>query len=592
MEWLTEGSGERLQWTLGLGLLVLAAALFERQTRWSRSVLVLAAAGATLGGLVTVSLAVLMERALAAGVLVSCLAYFRKPSLRTSSSAGAGRATQVLILGTVGASLYYVYALFMTRGEGYPLLRSLGEGLRDGHGSWLSLWVAAVLALGATAATLERPAWQRLALCSLPGAVIAALGAKAAGFVLIPTVLVLGGLILPRVLAVRGPLRGPATLALPCIVSGLLFGHSYSARVLSCPPADDPRLELLAQPGEVFRIALGQRGQLALSLREDQRFGWLDPDSEKPEIRFAGAGPLKPPWAAETSQLFGTPEELVYAPSLDGFFGSVIPGDPDAWLPEAQGPTSSWNAAAPRATQGESRVAAGASVIRNVLARLNGDLSHVEDAFGLPGLCWVNTLKWNDSEELLYIGCEEMPGLHRYDPATRGLVDSQLDPRMGDVQDLVFGQGKQQDSLFSISLWRSRFLTELDRESLTIRRQVAIGGTHYHLAYAPEPGLLFASSYYGGRIHVIDAETLELRGSLRGDFGTRAVAVHPGQGLLLASSTYAGTLRIWSLRGEEPEFLRTFQVGGHVKDIQIDPTRARAWTWSQCGLYSIDLSGL
>ena len=33
-------------------------------------------------------------------------------------------------------------------------------------------------------------------------------------------------------------------------------------------------------------------------------------------------------------------------------------------------------------------------------------------------------------------------------------------------------------------------------------------------------------------------------------------------------------------------------MGGHVKDITVDETAGKAWTWSQCGLLEIDLDAL
>jgi hypothetical protein len=212
--------------------------------------------------------------------------------------------------------------------------------------------------------------------------------------------------------------------------------------------------------------------------------------------------------------------------------------------------------------------------------------------FAVPGLCWINTLHWADEEEQLYIGCEDRPGLHRYAPSDRGLLDSQLSPELGDVQDLVFGEGAQAGKIYSISLWRSTKLTELDRSTLAILRQVEIGGMHYHLAYSAERGELFASSYYGGGVHVVDANSMRRVGFLRGDFGTREVVVHEGAGLLLASSTYSGYLHIWSLREDSPRRVASLALGGHIKDILVDPVQPRAWTWSQCGIFELDLAGL
>lgn len=590
MEWATEGSGERLIWVLALGAVVLASALLNRGSLWARPVVYGLALSLALLGLTAVSLATLMERSLALGVLVSVVLAARSLPARSEATAPSGSVTTLLILATLSTTAYYVYALFMTRGEGYPLLQSLGGALRDSGASWTGVWFGAVALLG-LGAGLVRPLPLRIWLRSLvPGILIGSFSSVGAALVLVPSAVLLAAVLIPRLHALSGALAWPARMVFPCLVAGLLFGHTYSARVLACPPSDHPRLQRLATPGEVFRLALGKDGRLALALREDQRFGAIRTDVPEPSIAFAGSGALKPDWRSDGFQLAGTPEELVYAASIDSFFASVIPADPTDFESVATSSMSSWNAGS-----GSSRVdpeRAANSSINNVLARLNGDSSWVEDAFGVPGLCWVNTLHWSDSEDLLYIGCEEQPGLHRYDPEGQGMIDGQSDARLGDVQDLAFGEGELDASTFSISLWRSRFLTELDRGSLEIKRQVAIGGTHYHLAYDPKTQLLFASSYYGGRVRVVDARSMETRASLPGDFGTREVVVHPAARLLLASSTYSGELRLWSLREQEPRLVEQLSLGGHIKDIRVDPRSPRAWTWSQCGLYSIDLSGL
>ena len=285
MEWVTEGDGERLVWVLALGSVLVASALLNRAQRWARLVLVLLALIGTLLGLTTISLAVLMERALAAGSSLALFLYVQNLDGDLQRSAGSNRVTGALILGTAFMTSYYIYALFMTRGEGYPLLQFLGEGIRDTGGSWLSLWSFVVFVVGVAAALLCPPSWLRFALCVAPGIALGSLSSPLAAAVLIPTVVLLGQFLLPRLHAVRGGLAWPARIVFPSLVAGLLFGHTYSARVLACPPDDHPRLQRLAKPGEVFRIALGGEGHLALSLRENQRFGALDPEEQSEQAR-------------------------------------------------------------------------------------------------------------------------------------------------------------------------------------------------------------------------------------------------------------------------------------------------------------------
>ncbi len=550
LEWLTEGDGHRLPVALGAWLFVLtSAALAPPERRWRRAVIAASAAAVVLGEAVAVAVACLMERGLALGVAAGVALWaWRRGTDRVERRPAA----VLLALATISgaAALYTVYAMFMSRGEGYPLLQRLGDGLRRGGTSYFALWACAVAALGALAAAVPGRGARSLIPAALVAAAVGAIGSPAASVLVGPAAVALVAGLVPGLAAVRGPLRGPALGGVACVVAGLLLGHTYAARVLACPGPADGGVRLLSRPGEIFRLARGAGDVLALSLRADQRVGILQPSGE--------VG-----WGADPAP--GIPEELVYAPSRDTFYASFVPFHPEDF---GDGPTAP----------------------NNVLVSLSGDGRRLLDAAAVPDLCWINTLHWSDPEGLLYIGCEDRPGLHRWSPE-RGLRDANLDPRIGDVQDIAFAADGS--VAWTISLWFSRSLTELRRDDLAIVRQVPLGGSNYHLASDPSAARLYASSYYGGRVRVLDARSLRRVASLPAGFGTREVVVEPSRHLLLASSTYSGRLSIWSTEGEgAPRSLGSVQVGGHVKDIALDPARGLGWTWSQCGLLELDLDRL
>lgn len=566
MEWLTEGSGARLRAVLVLWALVLATAIAGRKRAWAKVVLLVSAVAVVAGEAVTVALAVLMERGLALGVAVGVAVWlWRRPPSEEVEARGRAPVLVVASL-AAAASVYYLYAMFMTRGSGYPLLERLGDALRIGGTSFFVPWAVAVGLVAAATLAVQRARLRLLALAVLPGVIAGALGSPLGALVLVPAAVGLTALLGPTLWSVDGPARWPLRLALPAILAGLLLGHTYSARVLACPGPEVEGLELLARPGETFRIARADDA-LVLSLRQERRLARVALDGG--ELTGVMAGPLAPPSSLSRGapgELHGHPEELVAAPEVDAFFASIVPADPRAWAPDGSSDS-----------------------VHNLVATLDGRGEQIIDAFAIPGLCWINTLHWAGPERFLYIGCEEVPGLHRYDPAGAGLLDGNEAPALGDVQDIAFGRGVLADRLFTISLWRSRFLSVLDRATLEITAQVEIGGTHYHLAYDPATQRLFSSGYYAGRVRVVDAEAGRRLASLPGGFGTREVAVHEGRRLLLASSTYDGLLRAWSLDGA-PKLVDAIPVGGHVKDIRVDEEGDRAWLWSQCGLYELDLA--
>ena len=556
LEWLTEGSGERL----GVVLVVWAALAAPAAVfRW-RAFASLTAVPIASMQILLVVLGLLMERGLGLGVAAAAgtaaslgaLPPPRAPHRRLALALGA-------VVGLLACA--YVYSLFMTRGEGYPLLQAAGRAVRGGGFPLLELvCLLAVAAVGAAAW------WRRDSLnVRLLAALGSGLGVAAAARLLLGeggpwgsmlpalalglTVVALGRPLLSW--GAGGPTSWPVRLVPATLIGLMLLGHAYAGRVLRCPADDAPHLRRLGSPSEIFRLKLAGTGAVA-SLREGGQIARVDLATGV--LSPAAAGPI-----GRGDRIEGTPEELVQAG--DRWFASFLSPRPADWL-EADAP---WGIEA-----------------HNALAELDATASAVIAAHGLPGLCWVNTLHWGPPH--LYIGCEDRPGLHRWDPATASLVDANLDPRLGDVQDLALHPDGRR--LFTISLWFSDRLSELSRDDLSVLRQTALGGSHYHLAHDPHRDRLYASAWYGGRVRVLDADTLSRLRPLPVGLGARPVEVLPA-GRLLVASAYDGLMRI----SDGDRVLGRLPVGGHVKDIAYDPARDRAWFWSQCGLFELDVAG-
>jgi len=593
LEWLTEGEGTRLRIALGgtVALALLAATL-----RPTRRVIVPGGALLVAGAqLLVIALAVLMERALAAGLLAGIGVAAALGVLHRAPLARLPRWALALLVGSVGAvACYYVYALFMTYGEGYALLRWAGARVREhgadlltplcvGLGALLVALLAAVLAAGSGRG--GRAA--RLAVAWGAGTAVAWIGHRLAGqpTPLGPTPLVVGvGVALfaagwsPTAGTAPPSVRAlPRLLLLPCLLAPLLIGHTYAARVFRCGPAAAmPGLERVASPGEVFRVTLSRDARVAaLTLRTDSRLGWLTVWPEAGPLQSSDPGPAGWPAGdplAQPGALAGVPEELVYAPSHDLFFATITPepgivGSPTR-VPFDPGPYPT-------------------DTVTNLILVIAGDGARVIEALEAPGLCWVNTLRWSEAEGLLYVGCEDRPGVHRYDPAARAFRDGTHARPIGDVQKIALHP--TDPTLYTVSLWKTPNLTELSRDDLEVTRQTIIGGSHYDVVTDATSGRVFASSFYGSRVHVVDGGDFRRRPSIRAGFGTRALALSADPHLLLASSVYDGTLRVCD--PSSGTTLATLPVGGHIKDIAVDEVRDRAYFWSQCGLFRLDLSG-
>ena len=596
LEWLTEGEGSRL--TVALGVLALAGAAglaLPAKLGWIWRALAVAAAGAML---MVVTIAALMERALAGGLALALLFLLLtgvpgRAALTCSSP--IFRRLAASLLATLGAgACYWVYALFMTYGDGYPLLEWLGALHRDRGVDLLTLYAGAVAVL--LVLCLADLVWPRNDRPTRVPYLIMAGTVGTAASLLLEWLLDLGGpawtplLVVPTGMLLAQALRGgdvshahrtgwirrPLQTLLPLFVLALLLiGHTYAARVFRCPtPADTPHLTRIASLSEVFRVTLfGQRQRLALSARSARRLAWVPVRPGPPGVSYAAAGPARAPHTQPGSpELNGVPEDFVHAPELDRFYVSLTAHAGDKAM------------AMETAT---SQIDLGRTgEINNLLLTVAGDASRVTEVVGIPGMCWLNCVRWSAAERLLYLGCEDRPGLFRYDPTRKLVLDGVIHPDLGDVQDIAFDPGSGR--LFTVSLWKTPYLTEVDQRTLMSRRRVAIGGSHYDVAYDPGSEQVFASAWYGSRVRVVDAKSMKVVGHIPTGLGARALKVAVAQGLLLASSIYDGKLRICDAASGQVR--ASLQVGGHVKDIAVDEQRGVAYFWSQCGLYRLDLA--
>ncbi|MCO4773174.1 MAG: hypothetical protein KDA24_24280, partial [Deltaproteobacteria bacterium] len=360
------------------------------------------------------------------------------------------------------------------------------------------------------------------------------------------------------------PSTWPRRVLLAAVFGVTLVAHSYAARILACPTEGElPFLRKVASTTEIFRIAPGADGRLALSGREGRAVRWLDPSTG--ELGTFAAGPVAaplPPDVPPDGSMAGNPEELVWSEADQAWWATIVPADPFAYMPAGTPPGLE---------------------VHNVLVKIDPEEGAVA-AQGFPGMCWINTL--HAQPDGLWIGCEDRAGVVRV--ADGAVVQQFGPPEMGDVQDIAFAPNGER--LWTISLWLKPNLTEIRRDDFSIAAQASIGGTHYHLAHDPETNRLFATSWYGSRLRVVSAGALRREGSLPLGFGGRAVELDVRRRLLLVSSTYDGLLRVC-----DPDALKVraaLPVGGHVKSIALDEDLGRAWFWSQCGVYELDLDGL
>jgi hypothetical protein len=577
---------------LAIGLAVLGL-VWPAARPWLRG-----ASGALLAiALLTViAIAALLERALAGGLVVALALYARQPGGLAPDPAGLsgserGRRTARAVVAAAGlASAYYLFALVLSRPEGYPILDAVAALARHLDVSLAAVYFADVLGLtlllGILSYRLGARPGRRDGLALLAGGLATFVlawfleGRRAdllGGFGLLEGAGVLLVLLCcsqmfwlcrfalrPPPARLSAPGTWPAPLIAPLLVAGLLFGHCYAARILACPDFGSvEELSSVAEMPEVFRVQLNRSASAALlSVRPRRSLASVVLQPQLGELQWLGG-----PASEADYELADVPEDLTYAPERDTFFAMHSARDPFTF--------EGVETAAP---------------IRSILSEISADGLERVATTPFPDLCWASCVEWSATHQKLYIGCEIPRGLHRWDPNTAAMETAAQGDRLGDVESIALDPEPARDRLFTASLWRSPMLTELRASDLTILRQKWLGGANYVVAYDQGTDRLFVSSFFGSRVRILDGSSLEQVGLIRTGFGARAIAIDSSRGLVLVSSVYDGVVRV--AETATGRVLHSLRVGGHVKDIAIDPVSGFAYFWSQCALMRLDLESL
>jgi hypothetical protein len=579
LQWLDVDRSRIRPVAMGVGVFVaLAAALGQKGVVLQRIVAVAFCAPVV----VAVVVSGLMERAIFAGWVVGTGVLHARGLLFGDPRGRSSLVTGLIGVGLGAGALVTLFLVVSADSSGYSLPARLRVLERSGGLGGREIFLIGVCVVAVVTAGLgfRRASDRSAAGFALLMAGLAALIGSSGGTRLTTVVAAVAVVGLTKTLGplILGPAaehpwetrRWPGAMLLPALVAAVLFAHTYTARLFHCPDVLPPYLVRMADPAEVFSTALSRDGNVvALSLRAERRLGRIresyGPGPHRLEAVAPGPIPAPPPEEGGLpGTTYATVEELVAAPEIDAFFATVLAGHTDFYSL----PTSPPN------------------TVNNMVVRVRGDGAAVDDAFSEGHLCWIGTLSWDAAARRLYLGCEYEPTLHRldFDRKTIDLVGT--DARLGDVAGVAVDP--ERDRLYTVSLWDSDRVTELDRSTLQVLRSRRIGGTHYGLAYDLDRGRLFAPAFYASRIRIVDVDDLSVIGTIPTGLGPRALSFVPGETpLLLAAAVYDDLLRICD--GTTGALRKTIRVGGHVKSIAVDPDRRLAYFWSRCGLFRLDI---
>ncbi len=537
-----------------------------------------------------VIVAMLMERALGLGIAVGVLVMAVVGSLPRAAwdptkpgwLVTVGRMLLVLALGA--APGLYLVGAFEASSDGYRGLVWL-ERLTASGVSTRDLLRAAlgVCALGGLALLVQGPRRQRalgwlagLGAGSATAAVVALWLDPGLPWLHVPLgvaaglgVFALGWPVLSAKLgsSAADPVTWPLRMAVPLAVAGLLFAHTYGARIFHCEAELAPELTKLADPGEVFQLDLGRDGEvLVMSLRNQRRWGRIQVQPEPGPLGYVDPGIVAHPEDGDPGESYAFVEEVIYVPERDAFLATALSADVLFYTASTE---VDWG-------------------MHNMVVTLAGDGSRGLEWHGNPRECWIGKLAWDERHSTLRLGCEYEPQMRDYEPISDTFGFGLTDEGMGDVSGVAFHP--EQDLLYTVSMWLQPTLAEIDPNGPEVMRRLFIGGTHYDIELDPRTRLAFISSYYRSEVVVVDVDGWAVVDRVPTGLGARPVTVDPERDLVLAASVYDGLLRAWRISDRSE--VATLAVGGHVKDIALDAERGLAYFASRCGLFRLDLGEL
>ncbi len=158
--------------------------------------------------------------------------------------------------------------------------------------------------------------------------------------------------------------------------------------------------------------------------------------------------------------------------------------------------------------------------------------------------------------------------------------------------DTYFWQSLVEPRSARVLLGNTRFgrqLLALDVANGTIAPVADVGRVVSGLALDEARNRLYLGRPLLSRIDVRDASTFALEAQLAAPFGVREIAVDPAHGWLVAGSFHEADVMVVRTDSGASGIVA---AGGPVRGVAIDPTRARGYFASPCGLVEIDLAAI
>ena len=136
---------------------------------------------------------------------------------------------------------------------------------------------------------------------------------------------------------------------------------------------------------------------------------------------------------------------------------------------------------------------------------------------------------------------------------------------------------------FSAGLWSDAALhrVALDGRELAAR---PVGTHQWDLGYDPESRRLYLPRLVDGRVHVLDAGSLQTLATWDAGFGVRPLEVSFDGSLVVTGNLYTGELVGWDAASGDVAWRHA--IGGPIKGLHVS-AEGRVFSGSHCGVYEV-----
>lgn len=321
----------------------------------------------------------------------------------------------------------------------------------------------------------------------------------------------------------------------------------YGTNMWNCAASGESSLAVrkISDTAGVFDVALTPKGDLLVSLREDQRFIAVNIKSGKERT------------------LFNTPDIIK---STGGLFSWT---EPETLLPIQNGERFLL------------LIAVSDDENLNRVAVLGGDyaIEGFVDALPKAGISDFVT----DGAGSVYVSTEFENNIFVLDQETLTVKRTIVFPEAETNKILVVPQAGR---MYSLGLWTDPMLRVFDLGENRQVNELSVGTRSWDMAFDAATERLFIPRMISGKVLIVDVRDFKISDKWELGFGVRPVELwHIGRKAYLGNM-YSGKVAVFDLDSGAKVF--ESYLGGYIKNLKVDEKTGKAYVGCACGIFEID----